>query len=88
MGAFGKVHLGLNTESGELMAVKEVSINKGGSGGERGLRVERHVDILIEEVELLRKLRHNNIVRYLVGGGVGRGLVGFVVFEEVLGLYV
>ncbi|CAG9465505.1 unnamed protein product [Pedinophyceae sp. YPF-701] len=64
-GAFGQVYLGMNMETGELMAVKHLPV--GGSAGRPGDRdeVDRHVKELEEEVGILRALRHPNIVRYL-----------------------
>ena len=53
-GSFGKVHVGLNENSGDLIAVKVLSL--------------RNVDMaesLYQEVELMRQLTHPNIVSYL-----------------------
>ena len=35
--------------------------------------VKLHVEQLVEEVELLKRLKHNNIVRYLVRCNEGSG---------------
>jgi len=60
VGAFGKVYLGLNTNTGELFAVKELVF-------ENSLEAEAHRSVLSfrQEIELMRSLRHENIVRYL-----------------------
>ena len=59
-GAFGRVYMGMNLESGELMAVKQVSMSECEVS-----RREDHVRALENEVAVLRRLRHVNIVRYL-----------------------
>ncbi|CAN4113438.1 unnamed protein product [Withania somnifera] len=61
-GAFGRVYMGMNVDSGELLAIKEVSIAINGASRERA---HAHVRELEEEVNLLRNLSHPNIVRYL-----------------------
>jgi len=53
IGSFGAVHVGLNNETGKLMAVKRFKVN-----GADITDVRR-------EVELMRSLHHENIVRYL-----------------------
>jgi serine/threonine protein kinase len=59
-GAFGRVYLGLNEETGELLAVKEVLL----SGGTMAKATEQ-LRSLEAEVGLLRALSHPNIVRYI-----------------------
>ena len=62
VGAFGRVFSALNNETGELVAVKQVPFAK-----DEALagRVAEHVRALQAEVEVLRTLSHDNIVRYL-----------------------
>lgn len=55
-GAFGVVYLGLNTESGELLAVKQMALDE--------VSV-KELSQLENEINLLRSLRHSNIVRYV-----------------------
>ena len=55
-GAFGVVYLGLNTDSGELMAVKQMSLEEVSS---------KELSTLENEISLLRSLQHPNIVRYI-----------------------
>lgn len=58
-GSFGSVYLGLNADTGELFAVKEVEVNELDHGAcEAAQQLER-------EVQLLTKLQHPNIVRYI-----------------------
>jgi mitogen-activated protein kinase kinase kinase len=61
-GAFGRVYLGLNLDTGQLMAVKQVSIAR--DVDVQG-RVAEHVRNLEAEVHVLKQLHHPNIVRYL-----------------------
>ena len=57
-GAFGKVYLGLNQRSGELMAVKQVEISDVAASDVKSME---------NEVRVLRQLHHRNIVRYDTG---------------------
>jgi serine/threonine protein kinase len=61
-GAFGRVFSGLNNQTGELIAVKQVGISKD-EGVTR--KVSEHVRALEGEVALLKNLAHENIVQYL-----------------------
>jgi len=61
-GAFGRVYLGMNEDTGELMAVKQVAITP--AAGPRD-HAEGHVAALEAEVKVLGTLSHPNIVRYL-----------------------
>lgn len=55
-GAFGVVYLGLNIDTGELMAVKQMASEEVS---------RRELSSLENEINLLRNLRHPNIVRYI-----------------------
>ncbi|KAI3752446.1 hypothetical protein L2E82_24479 [Cichorium intybus] len=61
-GAFGQVYMGMNLDSGELLAVKQVSIAANSASKEK---TQVHIRELEEEVKLLKNLSHANIVRYL-----------------------
>ncbi|KAI3676078.1 hypothetical protein L1987_85676 [Smallanthus sonchifolius] len=61
-GAFGQVYMGMNLDSGELLAVKQVSIAANSALKEK---TQVHIRELEEEVKLLKNLSHPNIVRYL-----------------------
>jgi hypothetical protein len=55
-GAFGVVYLGLNIDTGELMAVKQMATEEVS---------KKELSSLENEINLLRNLRHPNIVRYI-----------------------
>ncbi|KAK3008008.1 hypothetical protein RJ639_014678, partial [Escallonia herrerae] len=61
-GAFGQVYMGMNLDSGELLAVKQVLIAANHASKEKA---QAHIKELEEEVKLLKNLSHPNIVRYL-----------------------
>ncbi|GBC03541.1 hypothetical protein RclHR1_05190005 [Rhizophagus clarus] len=63
MGSFGCVYLGLNSITGELMAVKQVELPTGQSANEQ--RKKSMLDALQREISLLQELHHENIVQYL-----------------------
>ena len=69
-GAFGAVYLGLNLDSGELIAVKQVEVAMGGAGsagssGKLPAAVASRLREVEGEVALLRRLQHPSIVRYI-----------------------
>ncbi|KFK38038.1 hypothetical protein AALP_AA3G062200 [Arabis alpina] len=61
-GAFGRVYMGMNLDSGELLAIKQVLIAPNSASKEK---TQGHIRELEEEVQLLKNLSHPNIVRYL-----------------------
>ncbi|GAV63166.1 Pkinase domain-containing protein [Cephalotus follicularis] len=61
-GAFGRVYMGMNLDSGELLAVKQVLIVENSASREKQ---QAHIREFEEEVKLLKNLSHPNIVRYL-----------------------
>ncbi|XP_051205054.1 mitogen-activated protein kinase kinase kinase NPK1 [Lolium perenne] len=61
-GAFGQVYLGMDLDSGELLAVKQVLI--GTSIATRD-KAQANIRELEDEVKLLKNLSHPNIVRYI-----------------------
>ena len=100
-GAFGSVYLGMDNDSGTLMAVKQVSL---GHGAASAAKLAEHVKLLEAEVRLLKQLDHPNIVRYIgtektskvlnifleyvPGGSIASLLANFGPFQEsVVKLY-
>lgn len=61
-GAYGRVYMGMNLDSGELLAIKEVLIAANSSSRDKA---QAQIQELEEEVKLLQNLSHPNIVRYL-----------------------
>jgi serine/threonine protein kinase len=55
-GAFGSVCRGLNMDSGEVVAVKQIELSE---------IPPSEVSIIMMEIDLLKKLQHPNIVKYL-----------------------
>ncbi|KAI8477221.1 MAG: kinase-like domain-containing protein [Monoraphidium minutum] len=72
-GSFGAVYLGLNTETGELMAIKEVTL------AVEGAHLKEAAEQLEQELVLLAGLDHPNIVRYL---GTSRDEGSLLIFLE------
>ncbi|XP_076919496.1 mitogen-activated protein kinase kinase kinase NPK1-like [Bidens hawaiensis] len=75
-GAFGRVYMGMNLDSGELLAVKQVSVVVNSASKDK---TQAHIRELEEEVKLLKNLSHPNIVRYL---GTGREESSLNIFLE------
>eukprot|EP01138_Halocafeteria_seosinensis_P002177 gb/GECG01002227.1/.p1 GENE.gb/GECG01002227.1/~~gb/GECG01002227.1/.p1 ORF type:complete len:1084 (+),score=159.24 gb/GECG01002227.1/:1-3252(+) len=55
-GAFGTVYLGLRTDTGQLMAVKQLCIDEVSA---------KELAVLENEIEMLKDLQHSNIVQYI-----------------------
>ncbi|CAM9581858.1 unnamed protein product, partial [Scytosiphon promiscuus] len=94
-GAFGTVHMGLNLDTGELMAVKSISLDQGDM-------TPRDAKAFENEIAILRDNKHENIVRsfgsstkgqqicifleYMPGGSVRHLLDRFGALEETMTL--
>ena len=61
-GTFGRVYLGMNTTTGDLLAVKQVEVNP--RGQERD-KMKEMVKALDQEIDTMQNLEHENIVQYL-----------------------
>ena len=75
----GNTYLALNTDTGEMMAVKQVEVTKAHTGTELADRRQAEaVDALKVEVDILSRLDHPNIVQY----------IGFDPKPDILSVYV
>ncbi|KAF2764076.1 hypothetical protein EJ03DRAFT_378920 [Teratosphaeria nubilosa] len=63
-GTFGRVYLGMNTTTGELLAVKQVEVNPKAPNAEPG-KIREMVKALDLEIDTMQHLDHANIVQYL-----------------------
>jgi len=63
-GTFGKVYLGMNTTTGELLAVKQVEVNPRSAGQDKD-KMREMVKALDSEIDTMQHLDHVNIVQYL-----------------------
>lgn len=88
-GSFGRVYQGLNLRTGALLAIKELNFAAAAEGGSSDGGVEaaqasfEHTDaslVLLErEINVMRRLRHPNIVTYKGSEKLGHRLV---IFQE------
>lgn len=97
-GSFGTVFLGMNSFTGELMAVKQVELPTETSQDQK--HKKSMVEALEREMKLLQEMQHENVVSYLgsssednvlnifleyvAGGSVASMLVTYGQFEEPL----
>jgi hypothetical protein len=63
-GTFGRVYLGMNITTGELIAVKQVEVNPKAAGSDKD-KVKELVKSLDIEIDTMAHLDHPNIVQYL-----------------------
>ncbi|TKY45222.1 Mitogen-activated protein kinase kinase kinase YODA [Spatholobus suberectus] len=76
-GTFGHVYVGFNKESGEMCAMKEVTLFSDDAKSKESAKQ------LMQEITLLSRLRHQNIVRYYGSETVGDKL--YIYLEYVAG---
>ena len=63
-GTFGRVYLGMNTTTGELLAVKQVEVNQNQPNTDPA-KIREMVKALDIEIDTMKDLDHVNIVQYL-----------------------
>nr|POE93199.1 map kinase kinase kinase mkh1 [Quercus suber] len=63
-GTFGRVYLGMNTTTGELLAVKQVEVNAKHAKADPA-KIREMVKALDIEIDTMQHLDHENIVQYL-----------------------
>ncbi|BBG98309.1 Protein kinase superfamily protein [Prunus dulcis] len=76
-GTFGHVYVGFNSESGEMCAMKEVTLFSDDAKSKESAKQ------LMQEITLLSRLRHPNIVQYYGSESVGDRL--YIYLEYVSG---
>ncbi|KAG8630056.1 hypothetical protein KVT40_001675 [Elsinoe batatas] len=64
-GSFGTVYLALHAITGELMALKQVEMPSSAMNTSLDAKKNNMVEALKREIDLLRELKHPNIVQYL-----------------------
>jgi mitogen-activated protein kinase kinase kinase len=79
-GTFGRVYLGMNMTTGDLIAVKQVEVNPRAAGNERE-RMKEMVRSLDIEIDTLGPLEHPHIVSYL---GCERKELAISIFLEYI----
>ncbi|XP_019451944.1 PREDICTED: MAP3K epsilon protein kinase 1-like [Lupinus angustifolius] len=55
-GAYGRVFKGLDLENGHFVAIKQVSLEN---------IAQEDLNVIMQEIDLLKNLNHKNIVKYL-----------------------
>ncbi|XP_059629235.1 mitogen-activated protein kinase kinase kinase YODA-like isoform X2 [Cornus florida] len=76
-GSFGHVYVGFNNDSGEMCAMKEVTLFSDDAKSKESAKQ------LVQEISLLSRLRHPNIVQYYGSEAVGDKL--YIYLEYVSG---
>ena len=62
-GSYGRVYLGINLTTGDLLAVKQVEVNQ--KAGQDKDKMKDMVAALDQEIDTMQHLEHRNIVQYL-----------------------
>ena len=63
-GSYGRVYLGINLTTGDLLAVKQVEVNQKAAGQDKD-KMKEMVAALDQEIDTMQHLEHRNIVQYL-----------------------
>ncbi|KAI4212807.1 MAG: hypothetical protein LQ351_004509 [Letrouitia transgressa] len=63
-GSYGRVYLGINLTTGDILAVKQVEINQKVAGQDKE-KVKEMVSALDQEINTMQHLEHPNVVQYL-----------------------
>ena len=63
-GTYGRVYLGINATTGEILAVKQVEVNRKAAGSDKN-KMKEMVAALDQEIDTMQHLEHPNIVQYL-----------------------
>ncbi|KAK2738944.1 hypothetical protein FQN57_006738 [Myotisia sp. PD_48] len=79
-GTYGKVYLGINAETGEILAEKQVEVNQKAAGFDKD-RIKEMVAAMDQEIDTMQHLEHPNIVQYL---GCERGELSISIYLEYI----
>ncbi|MCE5165893.1 MAP3K epsilon protein kinase 1 [Datura stramonium] len=71
-GAYGRVYKGLDLENGDFVAIKQVSLEN---------IAQEDLNVIMQEIDLLKNLNHKNIVKYL--GSLKTKTHLFIILEYV-----
>ena len=63
-GTYGRVYLGINANTGEVLAIKHVEVNPKAAGSDKE-KIRDMVSSLDQEIDTMQHLEHPNIVQYL-----------------------
>lgn len=79
-GTYGRVYLGMNADTGEVLAVKQVEVNTRVAGQDKD-RIKEMVAAMDQEIDTMQHLEHPNIVQYL---GCERGELSISIYLEYI----
>ncbi|KAG5208320.1 Mitogen-activated protein kinase kinase kinase [Trichophyton interdigitale] len=79
-GTYGRVYLGINANTGEILAVKQVEVNQKAANYDKD-RVKELVAAMDQEIDTMQHLEHPNIVQYL---GCERGDLSISIYLEYI----
>ena len=63
-GTYGRVYLGVNANTGEILAIKQIEVNPKAAGQDKE-KIRDMVNSLDQEIDTMQHLDHANIVQYL-----------------------
>lgn len=79
-GTYGRVYLGMNADTGDVLAVKQVEVNARIAGQDKD-RIKEMVAAMDQEIDTMQHLEHPNIVQYL---GCERGELSISIYLEYI----
>ncbi|CRG85932.1 mitogen-activated protein kinase kinase kinase [Talaromyces islandicus] len=79
-GTYGRVYLGMNADTGDVLAVKQVEVNPRIAGQDKD-RIKEMVAAMDQEIDTMQHLEHPNIVQYL---GCERGELSISIYLEYI----
>ncbi|MCJ1326405.1 hypothetical protein MMC10_003069 [Thelotrema lepadinum] len=79
-GTYGRVYVGINATTGEVLAIKQVEVNSKAAGQDKD-KIKDMVASLDREIDTMQHLEHPNIVQYL---GCERKELSISIFLEYI----